>query len=112
MFYAKISQGTLIRNLIDTFKDIVVNINLIISEKGISFQALDSSSVYLISLNLFPEGFEEYRCDKEFSLGVSINNLAKLLACGGNDDTLALFFNEDSDKLKIVFENKSKNKYI
>ena len=68
---------------------------------------MDSSDVALVTLNLSSEGFEEYRCDKQMVLGVSISNLAKVLKCGGNDDSLTLSCEDDS-KLKVKFENISK----
>ena len=41
-------------------------------------------------------------------LGVSISNLAKVLRCGGNEDSLTLSCEDDPSKLKIKFENASK----
>lgn len=64
MFHAKLNEGILIKKLIDAIKDLVSDINLDISAIGISLQAMDSSHVALVTLNLSAEGFEEYRCDK------------------------------------------------
>ena len=112
MFYAKISKAFLIKKLIESIKDLVSNVNLYISDSGISFQALDKSSICLVTLNLFAEGFDEYRCDKELTLGISIKNLNKLLSCGENEDCLTLSCDEDPSKIKIKFENNSKLIYI
>ena len=108
MFHAKLNQGILIKKLVDVIKDLVTDINLDISAIGISLQAMDSSHVALVTMNLSAEGFEEYRCDKSMTLGVSISNLAKILRCGGNEDSLTLSCEEDPSKLKIKFENTSK----
>ena len=112
MFHAKLNEGILIKKLIDAIKDLVSDINLDISAIGISLQAMDSSHVALVTLNLSAEGFEEYRCDKSMTLGVSISNLAKVLRCGGNEDSLTLSCEEDPSKLKIKFENNSKKNII
>ena len=114
MFYAKLNESILIKKLIDSIKDLVTDINLEVSSKGISLQAMDSSHVALVTMNLSSEGFEEYRCDKSMILGISISNLAKVLRCGGNEDSLTLSCEEDPSKLKIKFENNSKfnNKII
>ena len=111
MFHAKLNEGILIKKLIDSIKDLVLEINLEISPMGISLQAMDNSHVALVSLNLSSEGFEAYRCDKPMTLGVSISNLAKVLRCGGNEDSLTLSCEDDPSKLKVKFENTSKNKY-
>lgn len=108
MFHAKLNEGLLIKKLIDSIKDLVSDINLEVSSIGISLQAMDSSHVALVTLHLSSEGFEEYRCDKQMVLGVSISNLAKVLKCGGNDDSLTLSCEDDS-KLKVKFENISKS---
>ena len=114
MFYAKLNESILIKKLIDSIKDLVTDINLEVSSKCISLQAMDSSHVALVTMNLSSEGFEEYRCDKSMILGISISNLAKVLRCGGNEDSLTLSCEEDPSKLKIKFENNSKfnNKII
>ena len=112
MFHAKLNEGLLIKKLIDSIKDLVSDINLEINPMGISLQAMDSSHVALVTLNLSSEGFEEYRCDKPMTLGVSISNLAKVLRCGGNEDSLTLSCEEDPSKLKIKFENNSKKNII
>ena len=108
MFHAKLNEGLLIKKLIDSIKDLVSDINLDISPMGISLQAMDSSHVALVTLNLSSEGFEEYRCDKPMTLGVSISNLAKVLRCGGNEDSLTLSCEEEPSKLKVKFENIGK----
>ena len=111
MFYAKINKAIIIKKVIESIKDLITNINLHVSDSGISFQAMDRSSISLVILNLSSEGFEEYRCDKELTLGISISNLAKLLSCGENEDSLTFSCEENPTKLKIIFENKSKFTY-
>ena len=36
------------------------------------------------------DGFEHFRCDRNLSMGVSLNNMAKILKCMGNDDILTM----------------------
>ena len=57
---------------------------------GISLQAMDSSHVALVSLNLTQDGFESYRCDTNMVLGVNIANLAKVMKLADNSDTITL----------------------
>ena len=72
---------------------------------------MDSSHVALVILNLSSEGFEAYRCDKPMNLGVSISNLAKVLRCGGKEDSLTLSCEDDPSKLKVKFQNTNKLNY-
>jgi len=40
-------------------------------------QAMDSSHVALVSLMLKSEGFENYRCDRNLSLGINLASMSK-----------------------------------
>ena len=113
MFQAKLTEGILLKKLIESIKDLVTDINLEITATGISLQAMDSSHVALVTLNLSSEGFEEYRCDKNsLTLGISIANLSKIMKCGGNDDTITLSAEDEPSALNIKFENLSKFIFI
>jgi proliferating cell nuclear antigen len=108
MFAAKMNQGIMFKKIVESIKDLVTDINLDISGAGISLQAMDSSHVALVTFNLSYEGFEEYRCDKQMTIGINITNLFKLMKCGGNDDSIILRAEDEASALNITFENKSK----
>jgi proliferating cell nuclear antigen len=57
---------------------------------GLSLQAMDTSHVALVSLNLSMEGFESYRCDTNVVLGVNIANLSKVLKLSDPSDSITL----------------------
>ena len=111
MFQAKIKDVVVFKKIIDSLSSLVSEVNLEATSTGLSLQAMDSAHVSLVALGMKEEGFEEYRCDKPMTLGVSITNLAKVLRCGGNEDSLTLSCEDDVSKLKIKFENTSKCKY-
>jgi proliferating cell nuclear antigen len=107
MFVSRLKEGILLKKLIESIKELVTDINLDISSNGISLQAMDSSHVALVTLNLSSEGFEEYRCDKQMTLGVSISHLSKIMKCGSNDDQIVLRAEDEPSSLNIQFENQS-----
>lgn len=72
---------------------------------GISLQAVDTSHVALVSLNLSMEGFESYRCDNNVILGINITNLSKVMKLANADDSITLQADADPSFLKIKFEN-------
>ena len=41
-------------------------------------------------LQLRSDGFDHFRCDRNLSMGVSLNNMAKILKCMGSDDILTM----------------------
>ncbi len=56
----------------DSIKELVTDTNLECSGTGIMLQAMDSSHVALVSLNLKMEGFDMFRCDRNISLGLHL----------------------------------------
>ena len=109
MFYAKLNEGILIKKLVDAIKDLVSDINLDISAIGISLQAMDSSHVALVTMNLSSEGFEEYRCDKNTTLGLNLSDFGKVLKLAKPNDVMTILSNEDNAFLTIKFDNESKS---
>jgi proliferating cell nuclear antigen len=69
---------------------------------------MDSSHVALVALLLRAEGFEHYRCDRNLSMGMNLNNMAKMLRCAGNDDIITIKADDGSDTVTFMFESPSK----
>ncbi|CAG8477594.1 8844_t:CDS:2 [Funneliformis caledonium] len=108
MFEARLSQGSLLKKLLEAIKELVTDANFDCNETGIALQAMDNSHVALVSLLLRSEGFHPYRCDRGFSLGVNLNSLSKILKCAGNDDIITLKADDNSaDSLSLCFESPS-----
>lgn len=70
-----------------------------ISLSPLSLRAIEivcSTSLTLFSLSPPPQqqlrsdGFEHYRCDRNLSMGINLNNMAKMLKCANNDDTVTM----------------------
>lgn len=79
MFEAKLPKADILKKIIESIKDLVSEVNIDTTPTGISLQAMDSSHVALVSLQLSSDGFTEYRSDRAMTLGISINNLSKVL---------------------------------
>lgn len=106
MFTAKLKEAGLFKRIVESIKDLVSVVNFDISGEGISFQAMDQSHVALVSLHLSSEVFQDYRCDRKFSLGIKLQNLHKILKCGENGDVLTLECDqEDPQVLNLRFES-------
>ena len=58
MFEAKLTEGHILKRIVESIKDLVNEINLDVTPSGISLQAMDTSHVALVSLSLSSEGFE------------------------------------------------------
>jgi proliferating cell nuclear antigen PCNA len=86
MFEARLEEGVIFKKIVEAIKELVKNVNLDMNGSGISLQAMDSSHVALVALQLNEAGFKRYRCDRNLTMGLSIENLSKILKCAGNDD--------------------------
>lgn len=90
MFEARLTQGILLKKLLEAVKDLVTDANFDCSTTGFALQAMDSSHVSLVSMLLRADGFDHYRCDRNISMGINMNNMAKMLKCAGSDDIVTL----------------------
>ncbi|KAE8732344.1 hypothetical protein F3Y22_tig00002237pilonHSYRG01875 [Hibiscus syriacus] len=66
---------------------------------------LVASHVALVALLLRSEGFEHYRCDRNISMGMNLNNMSKMLKCAGNDDIITLKAHDGSDTVTFMIES-------
>ena len=85
----------------------VKNVNIDVTPKGISIQAMDSCHIALVSLQLKEKAFSHFNCQKPLTLGLAIENVAKILKIAGSDDSLTLSCEEEPSELKFKFESKS-----
>ncbi|CAI9770785.1 unnamed protein product [Fraxinus pennsylvanica] len=110
MLELRLVQGSLLKKVLEAIKDLVTDANFDCSATGFSLQAMDSSHVALVSLLLRSEGFEHYRCDRNISMGMNLNNMAKMLKCAGNDDIITLKADDGSDTVTFMFESPTQDK--
>lgn len=103
MFEARFAESSLFRKIVDSIKDLVKNVNIDVTQKGISIQAMDSCHIALVSLQLKEKAFTNYNCQRPLTLGLAIENLAKILKIAGSDDSLTLSCEEDPTELKFRF---------
>ncbi|CAD8064211.1 unnamed protein product [Paramecium primaurelia] len=109
MFEAKFEDGGLFKKIVEAIKELVKNVNLEANGTGISLQAMDTSHVALVALQLNEKGFKKYRCEKSLTMGLSIENLQKILKCSGNDDQITLRTqDEEPTTLSFTFESKNR----
>lgn len=110
MFEARLVQGSVLKKLMDSIKDLVSDANLDCSSSGVSLQAMDSSHVSLVSLFLRSDGFQHYRADRNISLGLNLTSLTKVLKCAGNDDIITLKADDQADTVNLMFESPKQNR--
>lgn len=110
MFEARIEQGATLKKIVDAIKDLTTEINFDCAPTGITVQGMDSSHVSLVSLELKPDGFQDYRCDRNISLGVNTTQFAKVLKIASNDDAITMKAADDADTLGLIYESKNSDR--
>ena len=108
MFQAKVKDVVVFKKIIDSLSSLVNEVNLEATSNGLSLQAMDSAHVSLVALSMKEEGFEEYRCDKNTTLGLNLLDLGKVLKLAKPNDVMTILANEDNSFLTIKFDNESK----
>eukprot|EP00955_Chlamydomonas_euryale_P091088 364595-Chlamydomonas_euryale.AAC.13 len=90
MFEARLTQGNLLKKLVDAVKELCKEVNWDISSSGIHMQSMDSSHVCLVAFELKSDGFDHFRCDRPLTLGINLENMAKILKCAGASSSKGL----------------------
>lgn len=72
MFEARLIQGSILKKILDATKDLLGEATWDCAATGMSLQAMDTAHVSLVSLNLRSDGFDQYRCDRNISLGMNL----------------------------------------
>jgi len=110
MFEARIEEGNVLKKILDAIKDLVSDANFECTQQGLQLQAMDSSHVALVCLDLKAEGFEYFRCDKKRELGISLKNMSQILKCAGNDDQITMKAEDEGDYVEFLCESKSNDR--
>ena len=62
--------------MLEAIRELITEANFEVGHGGINLQAMDSSHVSLVALTLRSDGFDEFRCDRSFSMGKPISGSA------------------------------------
>jgi len=110
MFEARLTQGKVLKQLIEALKDLVQEANIDCSDDEMSIQAMDNSHVSLVAVSLRAGGFDHFRCDRPITLGVNAANMGKILKCAGNEDIITLKAEDEGESLTLMFESPSQDR--
>ncbi|KAJ3433411.1 proliferating cell nuclear antigen [Anaeramoeba flamelloides] len=106
---AKFTKASTLKKLIEAVKELIDECNLECSSTGITMQAMDSSHISLVSFELLAEGFEEYQCNQNISIGINLGTLSKILKSASSDDSIRIFTDENIESITFEFINNEKS---
>jgi len=100
-------QASAIKSVFEVLKDIINDVNVYFTSKGIHILTLDTARVTLVHMELGAENFEEYECATDIIAGLNMANVYKLLKSVTGQDTLLVRI-EGRDYMEIFIENPEK----
>ena len=100
-------EAAVLKNVISSLKELVTKITMDIDDKGIHVQAMDSANVALVSLEIDDlDTFDNYRCDKNVTIGLDLEIFDKILKLAANQEKLTLELADDEPaEISIVIEH-------
>jgi proliferating cell nuclear antigen len=104
MFEARLTQGKIMKQIIEAIKDLVNDCNVDCSEEEISIQSMDSAHVSLVAVRLSSAAFDHFRCDRPNSLGINTGNMSKIFKMLNDNDMVTFKAEDDADTLTMMFE--------
>ena len=111
IIHLKTVQTGSIKNLFESLKEILTDINIEFSETGMKIISMDApTQTILVHLRLNNKNFEYYYCKDKIVIGLNLPNFFKIIKTITNNDTLSLYINEDNEnQIGIKIENYEKN---
>ncbi len=110
MFKATISDVSLLRDSIDIISQLIGEGVFTLGKNGISLMATDRAMVAVVKFELKKSAFDDYKCDKETSIGINIENLLQILKRAKSTDQITLELG-DSNKIKIEMNGEGVRKF-
>jgi proliferating cell nuclear antigen len=106
-------QGSAIKSLFDTLKEILSDTTLIINKNGLEIITLDNTKIVLVHLKLKADKFQSFSYNipnEYYNLGINIIYLCKIIKTFSSDDILTFFVNRnDVNNLCINVQNIERN---
>jgi proliferating cell nuclear antigen len=108
--YLKTIQASAVKAVFEVLKDIINDVNVYFTPRGVRILTLDTARVTLVHMTLNAENFEEYECDEDVAAGLNMGHVYKLLKSVSGQDTLTLKV-EGRDVMDILIENPIKKSF-
>jgi proliferating cell nuclear antigen len=79
MFKARLKEGHILRKILEAFDEVVQEVNIHVSPRGLEIKETDSSLNAYLWLLLESHGFEEFTCTSERKLGINIKHMLTIM---------------------------------
>jgi len=105
MFKFTLRDPKSLKIAVSAMSRLITEANMLYKPEGIIIQALDSSRIVMVDLNMPKTYFEDYICDREELLGINIELLEDVLRRCKSEE-LEVLYEDGSGRLKITAKGK------
>jgi len=105
MFKFTLRDPKSLKIAVSAMSRLITEANMLYKPEGIIIQALDSSRIVMVDLNMPKMYFEDYICDREELLGINIELLEDVLRRCKSEE-LEVLYEDGSGRLKITAKGK------
>ncbi len=111
VMYLQASNGSPIKTLTETLKEVITDTNIHFDKDGFTTSNMDpDKKVHYVTLKIYNDKFEKYYCSEPISIGVDMIFLSKLLKVIKNGDSIVMYIlHNNRGILYIEISNTEKN---
>ena len=111
MFEAKLIQGSLLKRVLETVKNLLNEATLVCSKEGIQLEAMDHYRVSLMTVIIRADSFDKFQCDRTIRTGVDLAEMSKILCCCCTEkDIITMKVDDEAEIFTFTFESPLKRK--
>lgn len=107
MFKAVLADPKLLKSSIDAISNMIDEAGVSVNDSGIRLRAMDPAHVALVDFELGKEVFDSFEVKGSLVLGLDLDRLNTILKRAGTNDKISLAFDQETNSLRIKFENAS-----
>lgn len=113
-FELQLKESKLWKPLFDTINAIIIETSIIVNEHSMKIMAMDSVRVAMLNLEIKKDDFEIYNYEnnesEQFSLGVNLTDLVKIIKRATANDKITLKYDQKDRHLFIHIESSDTKK--
>ncbi len=106
MFKIKIADAKSLKDMMGAISILVDEASFDLTPDGIKLRAMDPSRVAMVDFEWPKTVFDEYTCSEAAKMCINISEMLKLLRRTGKDESVELFLDEKTGRLKIAIRGK------
>lgn len=110
MFEVVINDGKALQSIFELLSTHLTEAILKFSKKGLEMSKIDEGRICLIFLKIPASDFDSYKCDKNLSLGLNLDDLVKMMKRLQRGESIKLGYDDANKKLIISMFNEASNK--